>query len=88
MEKIAFISTENFNHKKAWSHNLNVSLASDTNDFNSMFINEFAKTNVRLVNNKSNKLCRIKYEDRLFERDLISLSPNEMSSSNETNNEV
>jgi hypothetical protein len=77
------LSAEKFNHKKEWSSHTDVT--PDSNDFNSKFLKEFITSKVNSSDPSSTKYFRVKYEDKLFEKDLISLTPDVSGSSNEEN---
>ncbi len=77
------LSAEKFDHKKEWSSHTDVT--SDSNDFNSKFLKEFITSKVNLSDPSSTKYCRVKYEDKLFEKDLISLTSDEHPTANTSN---
>ena len=80
------LSAEKFDHKKEWSSHTDVT--SDSNDFNSKFLKEFITSKVNSSDPSSTKYCRVKFEDKLFEKDLISLTSDVANSSNEANDDM
>ncbi len=80
------LSAEKFDHKKEWSSHTDVT--SDSNDFNSKFLKEFITSKVNSSDLSSTKYCRVKFEDKLFEKDLISLTSDVANSSNEANDDM
>lgn len=82
IQDMPIISAEKYAHKKEWA------ATSKNNDFNAKFLNEFVQSKVNSSTENSTKYFRVKYEDRLFEKDLISLKPTESCTEREENAEM
>ena len=87
---IASMTNEKYTRRKEWANFRETSVT--TSDFNSKFLKEFAETKVDISkdanrHDESVKYCKVKYEDRINQKDLLVFSCDEIAS-NETDVEL